>query len=377
KMEYIDEDFDRIAQLLRRTESSRYSKTPRLYTLLRRLDCLDHLDLFLEKELSDSSLPLSDTQLPSNFTPGWKKRFLAAQHHVCDHSDVVQMMSMGKHMTFAQTPACFQRDRFIGKGWRGEVDGVFCTFSGHSYARKRIYRQIMSVGDASIATAFKNEVENMKRVVHHHCVQLVASYTDPSVFAFLMLPVADCNLAEYLKDAVESTNNRTFLPNFFGCLSRGLWYIHYQQLRHRDIKPENILVSQNRVLFTDFDSSYSWAHTMHSTTIGVPPRTKEYASPEVARSGFYERTRVKSSSDIWSLGCVFLEIITVLKGRSVKELDDLRGSCYCTNLERIHQWTEKLREIDTQPSANVALEWIQGMLQDDPEKRPTAHRLVE
>lgn len=52
-----------------------------------------------------------------------------------------------------------------------------------------------------------------------------------------MLPVADCNLAEYLKAAVESSNNRTFLLDFFGCLSRGLWHIHRQELRHRDIKP--------------------------------------------------------------------------------------------------------------------------------------------
>jgi serine/threonine protein kinase len=205
----------------------------------------------------------------------------------------------------------------------------------------------------------------------------VASYTDSSVFAFLMLPVADCNLRKYLKEGAESLEKRSFLPNFFGCLSRGLWYLHRQKLQHRDIKPENILVSDGNVLFTDFDSSYSWSHTMHSTAVGVAPRTREYASPEVARSGFDEYARVQSSSDIWSLGCVFLEIITVWKGRSEKALDHLRSTSYWMNLEGIEQWITQLREINAQEPLNVALEWIAGMLQDKPEARPTAHKLAE
>ncbi|KAF2188762.1 kinase-like protein [Zopfia rhizophila CBS 207.26] len=377
KTKYTDEDFERIASLLR-TKSSRYNSTPRLYTLLRRLDCLSDLDRFLQKGLSDHSLPFSQTQLPSEFSEGWKKRFLEIQHLVCDDSTVVQMISLGKHMTFAQMPKYFDSERVIGTGGRGQVDQVFCTLGGaQSYARKQFSRNIMSVDDASTAAIFINEVENMKQIVHRHCVKLVASYTDPYVFAFIMLPVAESNLADYFKDAVESSNKRTFLPQFLGCLSRALWHIHYQQLRHRDIKPENILVSQNRVLFTDFDSSYSWAHTMHSTTIRVPPRTWKYASPEVARSG-RETPQIKSSSDIWSLGCVFLEIITVWKGRTVKELEDyLKRSDYYDNPEGIRQWIEELQRIDTQHSVTVALEWIQGMLQVDPKERPTAHKLVE
>jgi serine/threonine protein kinase len=205
----------------------------------------------------------------------------------------------------------------------------------------------------------------------------VASYTDPSVFAFLMVPVAECNLRKYLQEGAKRQEKRSFLPNFFGCLSRGLWYIHRQKLQHRDIKPENILISDNKVLFTDFDSSYNWSHTMHSTAVGIPPRTREYASPEVARSGFDQYARVKSSSDIWSLGCVFLEIITVLTGRSEKELDHLRSSCYWTNLEGIQRWITELEGVDTQSSAKMLFECIKGMLREDPELRHTAHRLAE
>ncbi|KAI0893301.1 kinase-like domain-containing protein [Annulohypoxylon nitens] len=379
KKTYTDTDFDSIAILLGRLELKEYSKSPRLYTLLRHLDCLKDLDRILQKGLSDSSLPLSQNQLPSDFSEGWKRRFRKAQGLVCDNSEVVQMINLGKHMPFSAPPDCFRTTRFFGRGGRGEVHEVFCSLGQFKhYARKRMPRPNMADRDMAIMTAFRNEVETMKRIDHRHCIQLVASYTDPSSFAILMLPVADCNLASYLQNAVSSDSERSFLPDFFGCLSRGLWHIHGQQLRHRDIKPENILIHDHKVLFTDFDCSLDWSHTVHSTTDQVPPRTKEYASPEVARSGFVQDIRINSSSDIWSLGCVFLEIITVWKGRPLKDLSDLRGACYCNNRDGIFELIEELQSVDTtSPSMNESLEWIQEMLQDEPSKRPTTHRLVE
>lgn len=379
RTKYTNENFDDIARLLNRSESSKYSMSPRLYTLLRHLGCLRDLDCLLEQPngLSDSSLPLSQTQLPADFSEGWKLRFRDAQSLVCDSSGVEQMIRMRKHMTFHKTPNFFYSTKFFGTGGRGEVDEVFYTLGdAPRCARKRIPRPAMSTANAATAAAFLNEVDCMKRIAHRHCVELVASYSDPSVFAILMLPSAKCNLAKYLEDAVKSPDMQTFLPQFFGCLSRGLWHMHRQQLRHRDIKPENILILDNKVFLADFDCSYNWSHTLHSTTQAVPPRTKEYASPEVARSGFVEHPKIDSSSDIWSLGCVFLEIITTFSGRSVRDLDTLRKSCYCNNIKEIHQWTEELREIDTQPSVNAVLDLIQGMLLENPESRPKAHKLV-
>jgi serine/threonine protein kinase len=192
-----------------------------------------------------------------------------------------------------------------------------------------------------------------------------------------MLPVAECNLARYLEVAILNQETRSFLPSFFGCLSRGLWHIHQQKLRHRDIKPENILVSDNKVLFADFGCAHDWSHTLHSTTVGVPPRTQQYASPEVAYSGFQNGSRINSSSDIWSLGCVFLEIANVWKKQSVAELDYLKHPGYYQNIRQVRGCLEQLRTIESRPSISGALDWIQEMLQVDSTLRPTAQRLVE
>jgi serine/threonine protein kinase len=59
-----------------------------------------------------------------------------------------------------------------------------------------------------------------------------------------------------------------------------------------------------KVLITDFGTALDWSDDSGATTTGRPgPITSLYAAPEVIA---YERRN--ESSDIWSLGCVFLEM---------------------------------------------------------------------
>jgi hypothetical protein len=180
---YIDEDFAKIANLLRFSGLSNYSQSPRLYTILRRLGCENDLDIFQKKGLSDSSLPLSQTQLPSDFREGWKIRYLKSQDIVCGGSNAVRMMGSKEHMTLTRAPDCFISEREFKPGGRGVVDKVFYTVGGQFYARKRILRQFMQEKDTSAAKAFANEVKSMKSISHHHCVELVRVPVGCSVVA--------------------------------------------------------------------------------------------------------------------------------------------------------------------------------------------------
>jgi serine/threonine protein kinase len=86
-------------------------------------------------------------------------------------------------------------------------------------------------------------------------------------------------------------------------------YLHENRIRHKDIKPQNVLVKGYQVFLTDFGISLDWSELNQSTTSGPAIRTLHYCAPEVA--DFMPRN---SLSDVWSLGCVFLEIWTALKG---------------------------------------------------------------
>jgi serine/threonine protein kinase len=97
------------------------------------------------------------------------------------------------------------------------------------------------------------------------------------------------------------------LKQAFGCLAGGLAFLHERNVRHKDIKKGNILVHQNQVLFADFGFSFDSSDLENSTTTGPTYSTRRYAAPEVLAS----RDK-NSASDVWSLGCVFIEIIAAL-----------------------------------------------------------------
>ena len=104
-------------------------------------------------------------------------------------------------------------------------------------------------------------------------------------------------------ELLNLNDRRWFLRGFFGCLIIALGFLHDNKIRHDDVKPSNILLKGNEIYLTDFGMSFDWTELSHSTTEGKMAGTPRYASPEVA-----SQQPCGSSSDIWSLGCVFLEV---------------------------------------------------------------------
>jgi serine/threonine protein kinase len=190
-----------------------------------------------------------------------------------------------------------------------------------------------------------------------------------------MSPVADHNLLKYMELAANSSDMRSLLRGFFGCLSHGVNYLHHSKIRHRDIKPANILVKADRVFLTDFGISLDWEGLSGSTTTELSRISPIYCAPEVAN----EEPR-NSASDIWSLGCVFLEMTTVLKKQKITDMRDsfkerTENYRFYSNIEGSAQWIAKLHPIGLELD-NVPLNCITKMLTSDPKSRPTADELV-
>lgn len=93
------------------------------------------------------------------------------------------------------------------------------------------------------------------------------------------------------------------------CFSRqillGLDYLHRNKIVHRDLKSANILISFNGVVkLTDFGSSVRFEEdsgTLSKSLKGSP----YWMAPEVVR-----REGHSFSADIWSFGCVIIEMVT-------------------------------------------------------------------
>ncbi|KAH4316220.1 hypothetical protein HBH64_008220 [Parastagonospora nodorum] len=185
-------------------------------------------------------------------------------------------------------------------------------FTNERFALKT-FRRYNARQFASYKRAFRNEVSIMRRLVSHkHIVKFWGSYICDRELGIFMSPVArDGDLAAYLARVFEcgmTDDQAVILNRAFGCLTSGLAYIHKQTIRHKDIKPKNILIHDGRVIYTDFGISFD-ADQQDTTTIGYTYAfTRRYCAPEV--HDYASRNR---KSDVYSLGCVFVEILDALE----------------------------------------------------------------
>ncbi|KAF2737956.1 kinase-like protein, partial [Polyplosphaeria fusca] len=133
----------------------------------------------------------------------------------------------------------------------------------------------------------------------------------------IMLPVAECNMSDYLTtlDAMELGTERDELRRralqWPGCLIRAFDYLHDKRTKHRDVKPSNILIKGGTVYLADFGISKMVDGDETTGSYGyVGAHTRNYSAPEVLEEE--DETRRGRSVDIYSLGCIFLELATVL-----------------------------------------------------------------
>jgi serine/threonine protein kinase len=183
------------------------------------------------------------------------------------------------------------------------------------------------------------------------------------------------DLSSYLSRA-DAARHRE-LRTFFGCLVRALEFLHEQSVRHKDVKPGNILVHGGKVLLTDFGLAFDFTDAEGSTTVSmVNGMTRRYCAPEVAN-----HEARNTSSDIWSLGVVFLEMTSVLKSRSVEFSRSFlsehgsRQAFVHTNPTGVQELIAEFKQRGD-PIDDITLAWAQDMLTIQPNLRPTAASLM-
>ncbi len=251
----------------------------------------------------------------------------------------------------------YKHVKILGRGTFGWVDevegpnkikGIPDTWGGFNevFARKSIPLSRKKLTDNS--ASIRNEVDIISKLRHQHLVQLICTYQCNRNFAILMQPVANGDLKEYLEetDSLSSPADKRArilrMVSWSGCLIRVVQFLHEQRIRHKDIKPANILVRGStrgsQVLLTDFGIAKDLQDDTSTVTTGNPGfHTALYAAPEVHNGEPRGR-----AADIFSLGCVLLEMATVMLGVSLEsfhkfvETDGVRA--YAKNEQKILQW---------------------------------------
>ena len=127
-----------------------------------------------------------------------------------------------------------------------------------------------------------------------------------------------------------------------GCIANAVAYLHGQDIRHKDLKPSQILLSPQGLWLADFGWSADMSEHDTSTTSGGEMMTTKYQAPERAN-----RERCGRSEDIFSLGCIFLEMAYCMTpvARETPRPWLQRGWSFQANLDCIQDWMEPLDKI--------------------------------
>ncbi|KAE9967126.1 hypothetical protein BLS_006556 [Venturia inaequalis] len=151
-------------------------------------------------------------------------------------------------------------------------------------------------------------------------------------------------------------------------------YLHSNSIRHKDLKPANVLLYPDGLRLTDFGTATDFTDFSQSATEGGDRGTPKYFSPETSAFELCGR-----ASDIFSLGCIFLEVLAVANGYSLEQLKQSRPDkdrSFQANIEQVRNWIRaaKFKDWDI-----LLLNEIGLMLHAVPGSRPTIediqHRL--
>ena len=261
------------------------------------------------------------------------------------------------------------------------------------------------------------EGRNMSKIRHPHIVVYVASceqycyqgehrqhnmrsgikkagrprLINKHILCIAMYPAAVHNLHTFMNDLIEYPKEDAwktkYMYNYFGCLAQAVSYLHKStvRIRHKDIKPENIVIDDlGMPLLTDFGLSTHFETGKHSD--GPTMKTVKYADPEATHE-----TQRDVRSDVFSLGSVYLEMVTVLLGKLPSFAEDsLRGDMIgeftyadCPE-DRLAQYLDRLRQLgaeltvgDPERHREISplldtLQHIAAMMHEDPTHRPYA-----
>ncbi|KAH7138412.1 kinase-like domain-containing protein [Dendryphion nanum] len=291
----------------------------------------------------------------------------------------------------------FETIEKLGQGASGDVWKVYRKGRPEvEYARKGFI--VANQNDRKRFKEIRNEIMIIKRLRHAHIIEFVQSYqlegNHGSINYFIVLfPVADFDLQTFFDrmaqpstNALDRTNILRAMCEWPGCLLRALDYVHSMSIRHKDIKPGNILIKDMKVYLTDFGISRDFLDLTSKTDGTVGKMTRRYIAPEIDE----ERPRGRPT-DVWALGCVFIELCTVASGEnSIADLNDhLRGRRhsrwpppYCEVPYPVFRWIWKLYAC---PGPDPIIEgYIQKLLQmaflmldPDPDQRITSRQLVD
>ncbi|KAH8315993.1 hypothetical protein KR074_004642 [Drosophila pseudoananassae] len=193
----------------------------------------------------------------------------------------------------------FQPAEKIGEGTYGIVYKARSNSTGKDVALKKIRLEGSTEGVPSTAI---REISLLKNLKHKNVVQLfdvvISGNNLYMIFEYLNMDLK--KLMDRKKDVFTPVLIKSYMHQIFDAID----FCHTNRILHRDLKPQNLLVdTAGRIKLADFGLARAFNVPMRAYTHEVV--TLWYRAPEILLGTKFYSTGV----DIWSLGCIFCEMI--------------------------------------------------------------------
>ncbi|CAH8264194.1 unnamed protein product [Arabidopsis lyrata] len=220
---------------------------------------------------------------------------------------------MEKQNIITNTSSSWIRGSCIGRGCFGSVSKALSKIDGGVFAVKSI----------DLATCLPSQAESLENEI----VILRSMKSHPYIVRFLGDDVSKEGTTSFRNLHLEYSPegdvanggivNETLLRRYVWCLVSALSHVHANGIVHCDVKSKNVLVfnGSSSVKLADFGS----AVVFEKSTVQVSPRGSPlWMAPEVIR-----REYQGPESDVWSLGCTVIEMLTGKPGWEDHGFDSL------------------------------------------------------
>ncbi|KAK8022837.1 hypothetical protein PG993_013604 [Apiospora rasikravindrae] len=269
-----------------------------------------------------------------------------------------------------QTTFRWFKGELIGKGTYGRVYLGMNATTGEFLAVKEVeVNPKAAAGDKNkmkeLVAALDQEIDTMQYLDHVNIVQYLGCERKETSISIFLEYISGGSIGSCLRkhgkfeEPVVSSLTRQALS--------GLAYLHREGILHRDLKADNILLDLDGTCkISDFGISKKTDDIYGNDKTNSMQGSVFWMAPEVIRS---QGEGYSAKVDIWSLGCVVLEMFA---GRRPWSKEEAVGAIY------------KIANGETPPIADEVREAISpyalGFMLDcftvDPGERPTAERLL-
>jgi serine/threonine protein kinase len=231
------------------------------------------------------------------------------------------------------------------------VDQV--RLQGNSDDRVLVRKRIVTTRPSQKASILE-QINKFKQYDHKNIAKLLCSYAQPSHVG-IVTEKAQYSLDKYLANPGNEANRPKQLVDWMYDLASAVEYLHAQSVCHRSIRPRKILIDGSRILLAPFDIGQTV--DTFSPTMATSQRLDQlqtyfqdqsyvYAAPEAIVS------RGKRMGDVFSLGCVFLSMMTVAAGQSLPMFAQYRAgstqdASFHAHLDRVGSWRNRLHAATT------------------------------